>query len=85
MPDPSHLRLRKLHEDYTPTDKAGAVNLLMETHEKGEVLTGIFYVDTHELDFASRLNMVEEPLATLPEERVRPSREVFAELMQAHG
>ncbi len=85
MHDGSHLRLRKLHEDYTPTDKAGAVNLLMETHEKGEVLTGIFYVDTHELDFASRLNMVEEPLATLPEERVRPSREVFAELMQAHG
>jgi 2-oxoglutarate ferredoxin oxidoreductase subunit beta len=85
MHDGSHLRLRKLHEDYTPTDKAGAVNLLMETHEKGEVLTGVFYVDTHELDFASRLNMVEEPLATLPEERVRPSREVFAELMQAHG
>ena len=85
MHDGSHLRLRKLHEDYTPTDKAGAVNLLMETHEKGEVLTGIFYVDTHELDFASRLNMVEEPLATLPEERVRPSREVFAELMQAHA
>jgi 2-oxoglutarate ferredoxin oxidoreductase subunit beta len=85
MHDGSHLRLRKLHEDYTPTDKAGAVNLLMETHEKGEVLTGVFYVDTHELDFASRLNMVDEPLATLPEERVRPSREVFAELMQAHG
>ncbi len=85
MHDGSHLRLRKLHEDYTPTNKAGAVNLLMEAHEKGEVLTGIFYVDTHELDFASRLNMVDEPLATLPEERVRPSREVFAELMQAHG
>lgn len=85
MHDGSHLRLRKLHEDYTPTNKAGAVNLLMETHEKGEVLTGIFYVDTHELDFASRLNMVDEPLATLPEERVRPSREVFAELMQAHS
>jgi 2-oxoglutarate ferredoxin oxidoreductase subunit beta len=83
--DGSHLRLRKLHEDYTPTDKAGAVNMLMETHEKGEVLTGIFYVDTHELDFASRLNMVDEPLATLPEGRVRPSREVFAELMQALG
>lgn len=85
MHDGSHLRLRKLHEDYSPTNKAGAVNLLMETHEKGEVLTGIFYVDTNELDFASRLNMVDEPLATLPEERVRPSREVFAELMQAHG
>jgi 2-oxoglutarate ferredoxin oxidoreductase subunit beta len=83
--DGSHLRLRKLHEDYTPTDKAGAVNMLMETHEKGEVLTGVFYVNTQELDFASRLNMVDDPLSTLSADRVRPSREVFAELMQAQS
>src|SRR6201996_6429163 len=44
--DGSHLRLRKLHDDYTPTSKTGAVNMLMEAHEKGEVLTGVFYVDT---------------------------------------
>jgi 2-oxoglutarate ferredoxin oxidoreductase subunit beta len=83
--DGSHLRLRKLHEDYTPTDKAGAVNMLMETHEKGEVLTGVFYVNTQELDFASRLNMVDDPLSTLSADRVRPSREVLAELMQAQS
>jgi 2-oxoglutarate ferredoxin oxidoreductase subunit beta len=83
--DGSHLRLRKLHEDYTPTNKTGAVNMLMEAHEKGEVLTGVFYINTEELDFASRLNIVDEPLATLPEDRVRPSREVFAELMRAHA
>lgn len=83
--DGSHLRLRKLHEDYTPTSKTGAVNMLMEAHEKGEVLTGVFYINTEELDFASRLNLVNEPLATLPEDRVRPSREVFAELMRAHA
>jgi 2-oxoglutarate ferredoxin oxidoreductase subunit beta len=64
--DGSHLRLRKLHEDYTPTSKTGAVNMLMEAHEKGEVLTGVFYINTEELDFASRLNLVDEPLATLP-------------------
>ena len=38
----------------------------MEVHEKGEVLTGIFYVDTQKPDFASLLNLVDEPLATLP-------------------
>src|SRR5580658_3186495 len=64
--DGSHLRLRKLHEDYTPTSKTGAVNMLMEAHEKGEVLTGVFYINTEELDFATRLNLVDEPLATLP-------------------
>jgi 2-oxoglutarate ferredoxin oxidoreductase subunit beta len=82
--DGSHLRLRKIHEDYDPTDKARAVNMLIAGHAKEEVLTGVFYVNTQELDFTSRLNMVDDPLATLPMERVRPSREVLAELMQAH-
>src|ERR1700677_731805 len=38
--DGSHLRLRKLHEDYTPTSKTGAVNMLIATQEKGEDITG---------------------------------------------
>ena len=82
--DGSHLRLRKLHEDYTPTDKVLALKMLMETHEKGEVLTGVFYVDTQQTDFTTLLNMVDDPLATLPQERVRPSREVLTEIMQTH-
>jgi 2-oxoglutarate ferredoxin oxidoreductase subunit beta len=83
--DGSHLRLRKIHEDYDPTDKANAVKLLMDVHEKGEVLTGVFYVDTQKPDFTSLLNMVDEPLATLPQERTRPGREVLAEIMAAHA
>src|SRR6476660_1607274 len=36
--DGSHLRLRKLHEGYDPTDKVNAMKMLMETHDNGEVL-----------------------------------------------
>jgi 2-oxoglutarate ferredoxin oxidoreductase subunit beta len=82
--DGSHMRLRKLHEDYDPTDKANAIRMLMEVHEKGEVLTGVFYVDTQKPDFGTLLNLVDEPLASLPQERVRPPREVLAEIMDAH-
>jgi 2-oxoglutarate/2-oxoacid ferredoxin oxidoreductase subunit beta len=84
MHDGSHMRLRKLHEDYDPTDKARAVKMLMDVHEKGEVLTGVFYVNTQKPDFSTLLNMVDEPLATLAEERTRPSRAVLTELMEAH-
>src|SRR5215468_7390883 len=45
MHDGSHLRLRKLEEDYDPTDKVNAVKRLMESHQNNEVLTGIFYVN----------------------------------------
>jgi 2-oxoglutarate ferredoxin oxidoreductase subunit beta len=83
MHDGSHLRLRKLHEEYSPSNRVDAVKLLMETHARGEVLTGVFYVDTQQTDFTTLLNMVDEPLATLPEERVRPGREVLAQLMNS--
>jgi pyruvate/2-oxoacid:ferredoxin oxidoreductase beta subunit len=82
--DGSHLRLRKIHEDYDPTSKSRAVNMLIESHEKGEILTGVFYVNANGDDFTSTLNMVDEPLATLAAERVRPGREVLAQLMQEH-
>jgi 2-oxoglutarate/2-oxoacid ferredoxin oxidoreductase subunit beta len=81
MHDGSTLRLRKLLEDYDPTDKVNAVRHLMEAHEKGEVLTGVFYIDTKKPTFIDLLNMVEEPLATLPESLTRPSREALDSLM----
>src|ERR1700742_402071 len=84
MHDGSHMRLRKLHEDYDPTDPIGAVNALMQAHEKGEVLTGVFYVDTAKPSFTDLLNLVDEPLATLPESRTRPSRQVLEQIMQKH-
>jgi 2-oxoglutarate ferredoxin oxidoreductase subunit beta len=84
MHDGSHLRLRKLHDDYNPTNRISAVRALMEAHEKGEVLTGVFYVDTTKPSFTDLLNLVDEPLGTLPPERVRPSRAVLEEVMQRH-
>src|SRR5665213_3415742 len=45
------LRLRKLLEDYNPTDRANAVRTLMEAQEKNEVLTGIFFIDTQKPSF----------------------------------
>src|ERR1700755_503070 len=37
MHDGSHLRLRKLHEDYNPASRVAAVKALMEAQQKGEV------------------------------------------------
>src|SRR4051812_10632268 len=83
MHDGSHLRLRKLHEDYDPANKINAVKQLMEAHEKGEVLTGVFYVDTQKPNFVDLLNMTETPLAQLPQETVRPPKRVLDEVMES--
>ncbi len=81
MHDGSRLRLRKLEEGYDPTDKARALGRLMESHAKEEVLTGVLYVDTKAPDFLELLGMTDRPLATLPQEAVRPSREVLEKVM----
>ncbi len=82
MHDGSHLRLRKLEEEYDPTNRIQAITRLNEAHEKGEVLTGVFYVNSKTPTFVDLLNMTEEPLATLSESAVRPGREVLEQVME---
>jgi 2-oxoglutarate ferredoxin oxidoreductase subunit beta len=79
--DGSRLRLKKLARDYDPRDKMEAIRLLNESKESGEVLTGVLYVGFAPT-FIERLHMVDEPLATLPESRVRPSREALDQIME---
>jgi 2-oxoglutarate ferredoxin oxidoreductase subunit beta len=81
MHDGSQLRLRKLLEDYDPTDKANAVRTLMEAQDKNEVLTGVFYIDTQKPTFIDQLNVVDEPLGTLPESLTRPPKSALESLM----
>ncbi len=81
--DGSKLYLKKVADDYDPTDKMNAVRMIHETARRGEFATGILYVEPDKDDFLTLLNVVDEPLATLPLERVRPGREVLDEIMES--
>jgi len=83
MHDGSRLRLRKLEEGYDPRDRVRAVARLMEARRSGEVLTGVLFVDTGAPSFVDLLGLPEAPLATLPEDQVRPPRAVLDELMES--
>ena len=81
MYDGSSLRLRKLLEDYDPTNRANAVRTLMEAQAKNEVLTGVFLIDTQKPSFTDLLNLVDEPLGQLPESVTRPPKSALDSLM----
>jgi 2-oxoglutarate ferredoxin oxidoreductase subunit beta len=81
MHDGSSLRLRKLLEDFDPTDKVKSVRTLMEAHADGEVLTGVFYIDTKKPTFVDLLNIVDQPLGQLPESLTRPPKSALDSLM----
>ena len=74
--------LKKLESEYDPTDRLEAVRVLHETSRRAEFATGVIYVEPDKEDFIEVLNLVEEPLATLPLERVRPSKAAFEKILQ---
>jgi len=82
MHDGSHLRIRKLDRDFDPTDRLAALAVLEEAEKKGEVLTGVLYVNTHKPTFMELLNMGDEPLGTLPQSKTRPPRAVLDQVME---
>jgi 2-oxoglutarate ferredoxin oxidoreductase subunit beta len=81
--DGSRLYLKKVADDYDPTDKFAAIRLIHETSRRGEVATGVLYVEPDKDDFVTLLDLVDEPLATLPLERVRPGKEALDEVMES--
>jgi 2-oxoglutarate/2-oxoacid ferredoxin oxidoreductase subunit beta len=82
MHDGSLLRIKKLNHEYDPTSKFAALSALDEAEKKGEVLTGVLYIDTSKPDFLELLNMHASPLATLPQEMTRPPRATLDEIME---
>ena len=55
----------------------------MEARDRGEVLTGVLYVNTGKPTLVDAMGLVDAPLATLPEEAVRPARAALDEVMDS--
>ncbi len=81
FPDGSKVAIKAIREDYDPTDRWGAMRTIHESMEKGEFLTGLLYINPSQPPLTDLLDLVDEPLATLPESLVKPSRAVLAEIM----
>jgi 2-oxoglutarate ferredoxin oxidoreductase subunit beta len=80
--DGSRILLRKLEEDYDPSDAVQALQRLHRSVEAGQMLTGLVYLRPEKKSFLKQLNMVDDPLWSLSQERTRPSREALDEIMR---
>jgi len=79
--DGSHVLLRKLQVEYDATDRVGALRMIHESRKRGELVTGLLYVDTATKDLCERERLTRTPLAQLGEEDLRISRDDWAKLM----
>ncbi|MBI3737108.1 2-oxoacid:ferredoxin oxidoreductase subunit beta, partial [Candidatus Sumerlaeota bacterium] len=80
--DGSKITLKKLDHEYDPTNKMEALKLLHREQAATEFFTGLIYYNGNHVPADQQLNMIDEPLATLPASRLRPSESVLAEVME---
>jgi len=77
MHDGSVLRLRKLDAGYDPTDSIAAISYVRAHQTKGEIVTGLLYVDPNAHDLHEHLNTVAVPLNTLSAKDLCPGQAVL--------
>lgn len=73
----SYLRLRKIESNYDPTDKRAALTLLQEHEAKGEIVTGLLYLDPEAQDLHERYGTIIKPLNALIDDDLCPGSAVL--------
>jgi 2-oxoglutarate/2-oxoacid ferredoxin oxidoreductase subunit beta len=81
--DGSIIKLRKTHPEYDPTDRIRAANYIAEHAAKGEVVTGLLYVESEPEDLHAHLNTVETPFNKLGEKELCPGSGVLEKINAA--
>ena len=73
--DGTVLRLRKLHADYDATDRYAALSYMQQHAARGEIVTGLLYLDPLATDLHASLNTVATPLHELGRDTLCPGSE----------
>jgi 2-oxoglutarate/2-oxoacid ferredoxin oxidoreductase subunit beta len=84
MHDGSVIRFRSVPKNYDPTDRAAVMTCLQEHQGRGEVVTGLLYVnesvpDVHEMNQTS-----DQPLANIPFEQLCPGQSALDSLQDEY-
>ncbi len=84
MHDGSVLRFRTVPPGYDPTDRQRVTAYLQERQAKGEVLTGVLFVDESVPDLHEMNNTPEIPLTEVPYEKLCPGAEALEKLQEEY-
>lgn len=82
MHDGTVIRLKTLDRQHDPRNRLRAIQVLEEAQRENLFLTGLIYYEEPRQTLAEIENLVDEPLATLSAEQMRPPREKLEETMR---
>ncbi len=81
MHDGSNVVLRKLDRDYDPTDRAKALAYVQERTQRNEYVTGMIYLGEGRSNFHDRHKTPDEPLNSIPYEKLCPGSAKLAGIL----
>lgn len=82
LSDGSFLTLKKIDsKSHDIKDASHASQLLREARQQGQILTGLFYLNTEPPTLINQLKLGPRPLAHLQEEELRPSPQVLEDIL----
>jgi len=81
MHDGSTVRFRTVASDYDPTDRDAAYAYVREHQMRGEVVTGLLYIDETAPDLHAVSGTVARPLVDIPYADLCPGSAALVELM----
>jgi 2-oxoglutarate ferredoxin oxidoreductase subunit beta len=82
MHDGSVLRFRRVSDEYDPTNRDAAYTYVRKLQERGEIVTGLLYVDPSASDMHAVNNTVDGPLSAVPYAELCPGSAALEALME---
>ncbi|HEU4716219.1 MAG TPA: 2-oxoacid:ferredoxin oxidoreductase subunit beta [Bacteroidia bacterium] len=80
MHDGTAIQLHKLEQEWDPQDRFSAIHAIKKAQDKGEILTGLLYIDENSKDLHDILNTTQKPLNTLTEKELCPGSSALADI-----
>jgi 2-oxoglutarate/2-oxoacid ferredoxin oxidoreductase subunit beta len=84
MHDGSVVTFRRVDDDYDPTDRDKTYNYLREHQNKGQVVTGLLYINEQSKDLHDVNKTVPVPLTTVPYEQLTPGAAALSKLQKRY-
>ncbi len=78
--DGSSVWLRKVAEDYDPTDRDAAYAHIRERQAAGEIATGLLYIDAESRDMMEQCEAIDDPAYSQPFENLCPGSQELEKL-----
>ena len=82
MHDGSVVRLRKVEESYDPSDRRAVLDYLGDVRARGEIATGLLYLEEAGADMHGFENTVDTPLVSIPFAELCPGSVALEEIQR---